>query len=112
MALAPDKKSPQNAGGVIRWTASAIDADKDPILYQFWLKGPATGGAWRVVQDWSAKNQWIWTSTPADGGIYRIYVFARDGRHALPKAYDSAMGLDYQLISPLPVNRMVVVGRR
>jgi len=112
MALAPDKKSPQNAGGVIRWTASAIDADKDPILFQFWLKGPTTGGAWRVVQDWSAKNQWIWTSTPADGGIYRIYVFARDGRHALPKAYDSAMGLDYQLISPLPVNRMVVVGRR
>ena len=111
-ALAADKKSPQNAGGVIRWTASAIDVDKDPILYQFWLRGPATGNAWKVVADWSTRNQWIWTSAPIDGGIYRVYVFARDGRHALPNAYDSAMGQDYQLLNPLPVTRMVVVGRR
>jgi hypothetical protein len=65
-----------------------------------------------VVADWSTRNQWIWTSAPIDGGIYRVYVFARDGRHALPNAYDSAMGQDYQLLNPLPVTRMVVVGRR
>ncbi|HQE97588.1 MAG TPA: hypothetical protein PKY20_05245, partial [Methanothrix sp.] len=112
VALIPDRKSPQNAGGVIRWSASAIDADKDPLLYQFWLRGPATGNAWRVAQDWSARNQWTWTSAPVDGGIYRVYVFVRDGRHAPPNAYDSAMGQDYQLLNALPTNRMVVVGRR
>ena len=112
VALIPDRKSPQNAGGVIRWSASAIDADKDPLLYQFWLRGPATGNAWRVAQDWSARNQWTWTNSPVDGGIYRIYVFVRDGRHAPPNAYDSAMGQDYQLLNALPTNRMVVVGRR
>jgi protocatechuate 3,4-dioxygenase beta subunit len=111
-ALTPDKKIPQSAGTVIRWTASAIDADKDPILFQFWLKGPATAGAWRVAQDWSARSQWIWTSAPIDGGMYRVYVFASDGRHKPPNSYDSAMGLDYQLINPLPSSRVVVVGRR
>ena len=111
-SLIPDRKSPQNAGGVIRWSASAIDADKDPLLYQFWLRGPATGNAWRVAQDWSARNQWTWTSAPVDGGMYRVYVFVSDGRHAPPNAYDSAMGQDYQLLNALPTNRMVVVGRR
>jgi len=111
-SLIPDRKSPQNAGGVIRWSASAIDADKDPLLYQFWLRGPATGNAWRVAQDWSARNQWTWTSAPVDGGMYRVYVFVSDGRHAPPNAYDSAMGQDYQLLNALPTNRMVVIGRR
>jgi hypothetical protein len=111
-ALTPDKKSPQSAGGAIKWTATAADANKDTILYQFWLKGPATGNAWTVAQDWSAKNQWTWNNAPTDGGIYSVYVFARDGRHAPPNAYDSALGQDYQLLNALSMNRMVVVGRR
>ncbi|RPJ39753.1 MAG: hypothetical protein EHM35_01550, partial [Planctomycetaceae bacterium] len=99
-ALVPDKKSPQSAGTAVKWTATATDANKEPILYRFWLKGPSTGNAWKNVQDWSTKNQWTWTSTPADVGSYSVYVYARDGMHAPATGYDSALGQNYALSVP------------
>jgi len=110
-ALAPDKPSPQTAGGSVRWTASAVDPNGDPILYQFWLRGPATGNVWTVVQPWSTSNQWTWLSTPIDGGLYAVYVYASDGRHAPPTGYDSALGQEYQLLRPLVISRVVTIGR-
>ena len=100
-ALTPDRAGPQAAGSTVRWTAAAQDSDRDQILYRFWLKGPATGNAWKIVQDWSTKNQWTWTSAPADVGDYRIYVYARDGFHAAAGGYDSAVGQTYTLNNPL-----------
>ena len=99
-ALVPDKKSPQSAGTAVKWTATATDANKEPILYRFWLKGPSTGNTWKNVQDWSTKNQWTWTSTPADVGSYSVYVYARDGMHAPATGYDSALGQSYALSVP------------
>ena len=110
-ALAPDKKSPLSAGTAVKWTATATDANKDPILYRFWLTGPTTGNAWKVVQDWSTKNQWTWTNAPTDGGSYRVFVYARDGKHAPATGYDSAIGLDYVLLNQVVSKKVVVIGR-
>jgi len=100
-AFTPDRASPQSAGTTVRWTALASDANFDPILYRFWLKGPSTGNAWKIVQDWSTSNQWVWTSSLADAGSYSVYVYARDGKHAPATGYDSAAGQAYTLNSPM-----------
>ena len=111
-ALKSDRASPQSAGTVIKWTATATDANKDQVLYQFWLRGPSTGNAWKVVQDWSTRNQWTWLNAPTDGGSYRIYVYARDGWHNPATGYDSAMGQDFTLKSSITMTRTVVnIGR-
>jgi len=65
-----------------------------------------------VVQDWSAKNQWTWITAPTDAGSYRIYVYARDGKHNPATGYDSAMGQDFILKSSFAAGRTVVsIGR-
>ena len=96
-ALLPDKKSPQAAGNAVKWTAKASDANKEPILYRFWLKGPSTGNAWKVVSDWSINNQWTWTNSGSDSGEYTVYVYVRDGKHNPATGYDSALGASYLL---------------
>jgi hypothetical protein len=90
----------------VKWTALATDADGEPVLYRFWLKGPATGNAWKVVQDWSYSNTWMWAPAPGDAGIYSVYVYARDGYHAGPGGYDSALGQRYTLQNPLAVRKL------
>ncbi len=107
--LVPDKPSPQYAGVPVKWTALATDPDNDPVLYRFWLKGPTTGNTWKVVQDWSYSNTWIWASAPSDTGDYSVYVYARDGYHAGPGGYDSALGQRYTLQNPLAI-RMLTAG--
>ncbi|VVB71520.1 SdrD B-like domain protein [uncultured archaeon] len=99
-SLKPDKASPQKAGTLVKWTATASDVDKDPILYRFWLKGPSTGGNWKSVQEWSKKNLWTWSNAPSNVGSYSVYVYARDGKHAPPTSYDSAVGGTYVLKKP------------
>ena len=106
-ALLPDKKNPQSAGTIVKWTATATDVNKDPILYRFWLNGPSTGNVWKAVSDWSTKNQWTWTNAPTDGGNYRIFVYARDGKHAPATGYDSALGQDYALLNQVVSNKVV-----
>ncbi len=109
-SLVSDKASPQSTGTTIKWTATATDANKDQVLYQFWLKGPSTNNAWKVVQDWSAKNQWTWNNAPTDGGSYKIYVYVRDGKHNPATSYDGAMGQDYILTSTT-TKTVVALGR-
>src|SRR5690606_23970399 len=101
-ALKADRPSPQGAGTPVKWTATASDVDRDPVYYRFWLKGPSTDNTWQIAQDWSLANQWTWTSMPNDGGVYTVYVYARDGWHYPDTGYDSAMGSSYQLISNQP----------
>ena len=112
-ALSADKSSPQSAGTTVKWTAKATDANRDPIVYQFWLKGPSTDNAWKIVQDWSAKNQWTWKSAPTDWGSYQVFAYVRDGKHAPATAYDSALGQDYQLRNDVVVvtKKVAVIGK-
>jgi len=99
-ALSPSRASPQAAGSTVVWTASASDPDGDPLLYRFWMKGPSTGNAWKVVGDWSASRTWTWSSGPGDAGEYSLYVYVRDGKHEPATRYDSAIGYSgYQLVS-------------
>jgi hypothetical protein len=98
-ALVADRPTLTGAGGVVRWKATAMDVNRDPIFYRFWLKGPSTGNAWRIVQDWSINNQWTWLNAPTDAGNYKIFVYVRDGKHAPLTGYDSAVGQDYTLVS-------------
>ena len=97
-SLVTDKLSPLPGGLPVRWTATATDPDGDPTLYRFWLKGPSTGNNWQIVQDWSYNNVWIWTTSPANAGDYTVYVYARDGKHAGPNGYDSALGMAYTVL--------------
>ena len=109
-ALTPDRPTLTGAGGIVRWKATATDVNKDPILYRFWLKGPSTGNAWRIVQDWSINNQWTWLNAPTDAGNYKVFVYARDGKHAPLTGYDSAVGQDYTLVNLISRN-VAVIGR-
>ncbi|OPX81167.1 MAG: Y_Y_Y domain protein [Methanosaeta sp. PtaB.Bin087] len=105
-AIAPNRPSPQTSGGTITWTASASDPDGDPILYRFWFRGPSTGNAWKVVQDWSNSRTWTWSSASGDAGLYDVYVYVRDGKHEPATRYDSAVGFGgYQLTPPVTINR-------
>ena len=81
ISLKSDKPSSQVAGTPIKWMAMASDPDREPVFYKFWLKGPSTGNAWKVVQDWSTKNQWTWASLRQRWrGLYRLCL--RPGRKA------------------------------
>jgi predicted metal-dependent enzyme (double-stranded beta helix superfamily) len=86
--LTPDKAEPQTAGTSITWTASATDPDGDTLSYQFWIKGPATGGSWTIMQSWSTGNTWTWHTSTADIGDTDISVWIRDGHHEPPDKYD------------------------
>ena len=103
--LSPDLPSPQYAGVPIRWTATASDPEPEPILYRFWLKGPTTGNAWKIVQDWSNNNVWVWADKPSDAGNYSVYVYARDGWNAGPNGYDSALGQTFSLSNPATIKK-------
>jgi hypothetical protein len=105
-SLSPDRPSPQSAGTPVKWRATASDPNGDAVLYKFWLKGPATGNNWALVQDWSYSNSWVWANTPADAGAYSVYVYARDGYHAPASGYDSALGASYVLLSPVVEKRI------
>ena len=71
-SLLPDKESPQQTGTTVAWTASAEDAESDPLEFQFSIDG-------NVAQDWSASPTWIWNADQA--GMHNIEVKARDADH-------------------------------
>jgi hypothetical protein len=109
-ALTPNRYSPQIAGTMVTWTASASDPDGDQILYRFWMKGPSTGNIWKVVRDWTTSNSWTWSNSPGDVGQYDFAVYVRDGKHQPAGRYDDIAGYKgYQLIAARPINQPPVV---
>ena len=81
-ALKADRSSPQAMGSVITWTAIAVDPDGDEISYKFLAND-------KEVREWSSSNSWVWDTSSAKPGEYRIMVQARDGRHAPLNSFDS-----------------------
>jgi tetratricopeptide (TPR) repeat protein len=94
VGLTADKSGPQEAGAVITWTAEARDADKDPVLYRFFLNDDP-------VTKWTEENRWVWTTTEDDLGESQIEVQVRDGKHAGPDKCDANMRVGFAVNVPL-----------
>ena len=88
--LNPDMISPQTAGVVITWTAKATDPGGDKIYYRFLAND-------KEVTGWSPSNSWIWNTSEAKPGDYKIGVQARDGRHASEDSFDSSKNATFAL---------------
>jgi len=80
--LKADRPSPQTAGSAVTWTAIAADPDGDAISYKFLVND-------LEVSQWSPSNSWVWDTSSASSGDYRIKVLARDGRHSSEESFDS-----------------------
>jgi hypothetical protein len=91
--LSADKKSPLTmpADG-ITFTASAAGGS-GRYEYEFWLKGPSTGNAWKVVQDYSISNAFLWT--PGQAGDYSIAVYARN--EGSPAGHEAIAGVVFAI---------------
>jgi len=89
--LVPDALSPVERGGIINWTARAIDPDGDQLLYEFLLDGHDMTG-------WSTSPSWIWNSSGALPGTHKITVLARDGNHASADSFDGSMDAAFTLV--------------
>jgi hypothetical protein len=81
--LKADRPSPQAAGSIITWTAIAVDPDGDEISYKFLVNDKEVG-------QWSSSNSWVWDTSSATPGEYRIKVLARDGSHSSEESFDSS----------------------
>ena len=88
--LKPDMISPQTTGVVITWTAKATDPGGDKIYYRFLAND-------KEVTGWSPSNSWIWNTSGAGPGDYKIGVQARDGRHASEDSFDSSKNATFAL---------------
>ena len=96
--LGTSAPSPQPIGVTVQFAATAIDAERNLLFYRYWLKGPATGGMWRMVRDWSTDPTWIWPTTPLDAGTSQVQVQVRDGLHASPGGWDDDAGVLFTVL--------------
>lgn len=90
--LASDLKSPQESGVDIVWTATAVDDDRDVVLYRYFLND-------EPVTEWSQSPSWTWSTYGISSGDYKVSVRARDGRHAGASAFDSSLDAAYTITS-------------
>ena len=90
VSLMPDKMNPQEAGTTIKWTATTLDPEKDPVQYKFLLDG-------QQKTDWSYDSTWYWTTSSADNGSHTIEIKVKDGNHNADG--DDSKGIDFS-ISP------------
>jgi tetratricopeptide (TPR) repeat protein len=80
-AINPEKPSPIAAYSVIAWNAIASDREKDTIYYDFFLKGPSTGGKLKDMTGWTSSPNWTWETSDSDSGENTILVKANDLNH-------------------------------
>ncbi|MDM7934307.1 MAG: SdrD B-like domain-containing protein, partial [Methanothrix sp.] len=105
--LGSSAPSPQPIGALVRWQATALDAEHNPVFYRYLLRGPSTGGLWRVVRDWSTDPSWTWATTLADAGTSEIRVHVRDGFHSGPAGWDDDVGALFTVLGPNQPPRLI-----
>ena len=66
--------SPQSPGSSITWMAEASNPKSEPMLYDFQLSGPSTGGEFQDMTGWSSQSSWTWNTSQADVGDNQIQV--------------------------------------
>ncbi|HQJ29468.1 MAG TPA: hypothetical protein PLG39_09010 [Methanotrichaceae archaeon] len=76
-SLDPDKISPQVAGSVIVWTANTTNPNDEDLVYDFFLKGPATNGEIIEKTGWIAENSWTWNTSEDDIGENQVQVWVK-----------------------------------
>lgn len=76
-SLDPDKISPQVAGSVIVWTANTTNPNDEDLVYDFFLKGPATNGEIFEKTGWIAENSWTWNTSEEDIGENQVQVWVK-----------------------------------
>ncbi|MEP7116614.1 MAG: putative Ig domain-containing protein [Acidobacteriota bacterium] len=74
VAVGFSSSTPQAVGTAVAITARGQGGNGTP-MYRFWVQ--PWGGAWQVVQDWSAASTYTWR-LPAAGG-YNVTVYGRNG---------------------------------
>ena len=67
---------------------SASDPEGDSVSYRFLVNGPGTGGTWRDLSGWIARNSFTWHTQHADIGNSSIKCQILDGKHAGAGGYD------------------------
>ena len=100
LSQSPDK-SFADVGSKVTWTVVAKDPENDPLVYKFFLNGPATGGQLAEKTGWTSNNTWTWTTTTEDAGNNTVEVWARDGKHAGPDSTDDIAETSIE-VYPLP----------
>src|SRR5262245_22781095 len=73
VSLRSSVASPAPVGAMVRWTATASDA-QNPIWYRFRVR--ESGAGFRTVKDYGPDNTLDWTATEQEGA-YDIEVSAR-----------------------------------
>jgi hypothetical protein len=91
--LSADKNSPlpPPADGITFTARAAGGSGK--YQYEFWLKGPSTGNAWKMVQDYRVSNAFSWR--PAQAGDYSIAVYARN--EGSPAGHEAIAGMAFDI---------------
>ncbi len=103
--------------GVVQVTASAPIGCSNP-QYQFYLQAP--GGAWTLVQPWSANNVWTWNTSGYRPGTYNIDVWTNQYGDSLASAESFAVtqwtipactsaGVSANLMSPQPTGTQMTL---
>jgi len=87
-SLSPPTQAVAGTKVVFTGSASGCPAPQ----YRFWIQPP--GGAWGIVQDYSALATYNWTST-GTAGVYHLEVDARDLSSAVP--YDHVANFTYTI---------------
>ena len=91
--LSSTPSSASMRGTVVTIAATPRDVCSHP-LFRFWILGPASGGVWTMVQDYSASNTYTWsTSSTQTIGTYRFSVWLRDTTSTA--AYDAYNANEY-----------------
>ena len=86
--------SPQSPGSSISWRAEASNPGNEPMLYDFQLSGPSTGGEYRDMTGWSEQNTWTWNATGADAGGNMVRVLVTRQGSA---AFEDSRTFPYQI---------------
>jgi hypothetical protein len=93
--LSPSVASPQNVGTPV--TLSAGYSTCFTPQYEFWELAPGAT-SWSIVQSWSSKSTYNWTTTGLAEGQYAFEVWVKDASSTAQ--YDTYGSLYYTLSSP------------
>jgi len=74
VSLSANLTSPQTPGTLVTLTAAPTSGGNGTYVYRYRIR-PSSGGAWQVLQDWSASATYQW-DTSAYSGSYRLQVQA------------------------------------